>query len=76
MVLLRLFAADDAVRGAHDLALRCLAKNFSQPHNGHYAGINNITQYIARAHAGQLVHIAHQHNAALRAQRPQQTFKQ
>ena len=57
----RNLAPVDQVGVANNFAFRRLAKDFSKLHHRNHTGADNISQHVAGAHRGQLMHIAHQH---------------
>ena len=57
---------------AHDGTVRGLAVHLRQGHDGHSAAGDDVSQHLARADAGQLIGVAHQHEAAAVGQGAQQ----
>ena len=73
---LRHLAVVDAVRIAHDLALRRLAEHLVEADHGQALRCDQIGQHLARPHRRQLVGIAHQQQTRLFRQRRQHRLHQ
>ena len=66
----------DAVGVFHDHALILLAEDAGQANGGHHPAANHLAEDVARAHAGQLIRVAHHDNAAAVLQGGQQALEE
>ena len=73
---LRAVAGVDGMGGGDNRARLRLAKNLGERHGGHRTAFHQIRQNIPRAHAGELIRIAHHNQAAAQRQSIQKGFKE